>query len=222
MPGAARTVPSRARIRNDIRDGVRWLWAHPPVRTLALTIVTFNVTFGAAWAVLVLYATDHLGMGAVGFGLLTTASALGGLLGTSLYGWLEARVSLADIMRVGLVIETLTHLVLALTTVPWVALVVFFVFGAHAFVWGTTSSSIRQRAVPADFQGRVASVYMIGVIGGMVVGGFLGGVIAQQWGIVAPFWFAFVGSVLILGLIWRELENIAHADEMPRSAPTGM
>ena len=39
-------------------------------------------------------------------------------------------------MRIGLVIETLTHLALALTTTPWVALAIFFVFGAHAFVWG--------------------------------------------------------------------------------------
>ena len=56
-------------------EGIRWLLAHPPMRTLALTIFTFNVTFGAAWSVLVLYASERLGMGAVGFGLLTTAVA---------------------------------------------------------------------------------------------------------------------------------------------------
>ncbi len=47
-----------------------------------LTILIFNVTFGAAWSVLVLYATEHLGLGSVGFGLITTVSAAGGLLGT--------------------------------------------------------------------------------------------------------------------------------------------
>ena len=73
-------------------------------------------------------------------------------------------------MRVGLIIETLTHLALALTTSPWVALVILFVFGAHAFVWGTTSLTVRQRAVPTEFQGRVGSVYMVGVFGGLVVG----------------------------------------------------
>ena len=41
---------------------------HPPMRTLALTIFTFNVTFGAAWSVLVLYANERLGMGPVGSG----------------------------------------------------------------------------------------------------------------------------------------------------------
>jgi Rhodopirellula transposase DDE domain/Transmembrane secretion effector len=66
-----------ARVRDDIREGWRWLWAHAAVRTLAITIFTFNVTFGAAWSVLVLYARERLGMGALGFGLITTAMAVG-------------------------------------------------------------------------------------------------------------------------------------------------
>jgi predicted MFS family arabinose efflux permease len=200
-------------IRTDIVEGVRWLWHHAAVRTLTITIVSFNVTFGAAWSVLVLYSIQRLHLGHLGFGLLTTSMALGGVLGTVSYGWLERHVSLGNIMRGGLIIETLTHLALALTTVPAVALAVFFVFGAHAFVWGTTSSAVRQRAVPMDVQGRVTSVYMIGVTGGIVVGSVIGGVIAGWWGVTAPFWFAFVGSAIILVLIWRSLAHIAHADE---------
>ena len=49
--------------RADTVEGIRWLAAHPPMRILALTIVTFNVTFGAAWAVLVLYAGERLTSG---------------------------------------------------------------------------------------------------------------------------------------------------------------
>jgi predicted MFS family arabinose efflux permease len=200
------------RTRHQIAEGVRWLWNHRPVRTLTITIVAFNVTFGAAWSVLVLYATERLGLGAVGFGLITTAGAVGGVVGSWFYGWIERRVSLADIMRVGLVIETFTHLTLALTTVPALALGVFFVFGAHAAIWGTTATSIRHRAVPTSFQGRVGSVYMMGVQGGIVVGSALGGIVARLWGVTGPFWFAFVGSALILAAIWRELANIAHVE----------
>jgi MFS family permease len=206
-----------SRVREEIREGWRWLWAHPAVRTLAITIFTFNITFGAAWSVLVLYARQRLGMGAVGFGLITTASAVGGLAGTASYGWLEKRVPLGVIMRGGLIIETLTHLALALTRWMWLALIVFTIFGAHAFIWGTTSTSVRQRAVPADFQGRVSSVYLTGVVGGIVIGSALGGAVASVWGITAPFWFGFAGSAIILGFIWRSLLQIAHADEKLRA-----
>lgn len=220
-------LPARAgrarpgRVREDIGEGWRWLWAHVAVRTLAITIFSFNVTFGAAWSVLVLYARERLGMGAVGFGLITTAMAAGGLLGTASYGWLERRVPLGVIMRGGLIIETLTHLALALTRWAWFALVVFVIFGAHAFIWGTTSTSVRQRAVPTEFQGRVGSVYLTGVVGGIVIGSAIGGVVASAWGVTAPFWFAFAGSAIILALIWRSLLSIAHTDEHLRARPSG-
>ena len=74
------------------------------------------------------------------------------------------------------------------------------------------SETIRQRAVPTDFQGRVGSVYMVGVFGSLVAGAAIGGVIADVWGITGPFWFGFVGSALILTTIWRRLAAIGIAD----------
>jgi predicted MFS family arabinose efflux permease len=183
------------------------------MRTLALTIVAFNVTFGAAWGVLVLYANERLGMDAVGFGLITTAMAVGGIIGTAAYGGLERRFSLADIMRVGLLIETLTHLVLALTTSAAVALATMVVFGAHAFVWGTTSTVVRQRAVPNELLGRVGGVYRMAIMGGIVAGTPIGGLLARTFGITAPFWFAFAGSAVLVMVMWREFAHIAHDPE---------
>jgi MFS family permease len=201
----------RASVAHAVAEGVRWTWGNAAMRALTLAIVTFNVTFGAAWSVLVLYAHQRLGLGAVGFGLLTTVSAIGGLGGTGIYDWLQRRVSLANIMRVGLVIETLTHLGLAVTTTAWVAMAIMFVFGAHAFIWGTTSRTVRMRVVPTELQGRVVSVYSIGVFGGILAGQAVGGIVARIWGVTAPFWFAFVGSAIILAFIWRELGHVAHA-----------
>jgi predicted MFS family arabinose efflux permease len=120
-------------------------------------------------------------------------------------------------MRGGLIIETLTHLTLALTRWLWLALIVFTIFGAHAFIWGTTSTSVRQRAVPSEYQGRVGSVYLTGVVGGIVLGSAIGGVVATAWGLTAPFWLAFAGSAIILAFIWRSLLQIEHADELHRA-----
>jgi len=200
-------------IRADMVEGIRWLVAHPPMRTLALTILTFNVTFGAAWSVLVLYAGERLGMNAVGFGLLSTAVAVGGIVGTVSYGRLERRFSLGDIMRVGLLIETSTHLWLALTTSPEVALATLAVFGAHASVWATTSTVVRQRAVPEELMGRVGGVYRVAIVGGLVIGTPIGGLLARTFGITAPFWFGFVGSALLVAILWRQFDHIVHASE---------
>ena len=67
--------------------------------------------------------------------------------------------------------------------------------------------------MPTELQGRVGSVNTVGVFGGLVVGSTLGGILAQQFGLTAPFWFAFAGSALFLVLIWGQLAHIANADD---------
>ncbi len=208
-------------VHTDIAEGLRWLWRNPPVRMLVLIILLFNVTWAAPWGVLVLYATDHLQMGAVGYGALTTASALGGILATLSFGWLERHVSFAALMRVVLSLEVGMHLAFALTTAGWVALVIMFFFGAYAFVWATISTTVRQRLVPPALQGRVASVNMVGVFGGMIVGQALGGVIAQVWGLTAPWWFAFGGAAVTLLFVWRPISAIVGAAPVPQDAADG-
>jgi MFS family permease len=203
---------TEASVGGDIAAGLRWVWRHPAIRTLTVTILAFNITFGAVWAILVLYSVERLGLGDVGFGLITSFGAAGGIVTTVTYGWIERHVGMANIMRIGLLIETGMHLSLALTSTPAVAFAVFFVFGMHEAAWGTTSVTIRQRAVPTEFQGRVSSVYMVGVFGSLVVGALIGGVIAAVWGVTGPFWFGFVGSGLILAAIWRRLGAIAIAE----------
>lgn len=209
--GAVRDVAGTHVLR-DIKEGVAWLWRNDAVRTLALVIVSFNITWGAAWSVLVLYALDHLGMDEVGYGMLTAAAAIGGLLSTAAYDRIQRRFDLATVMRTCLLLEVLTHLGLALAPSGWVALMIMVVFGAYAFVWAAVSTTVRQRATPTALQGRVGSVYMVAVVGGLVIGQALGGVIASRWGLTAPFWFAFVGAGLTLAVVWRQLSYVAHAE----------
>ena len=146
-----------------------------------------------------------------GYGVLITAGAIGGLAGSIAYPRLERRFALATLMRVGLLLETVTHLILAVSTSALVVGATMTLFGIHAVVWGTTSTTVRQRAVPTAFMGRVTSVYMLLNVGGGAIGAVIGGLIAQRFGIVAPFWFGFVGSAVLLLAIWRTLDDIAHA-----------
>ena len=210
-PVPARDAPEPGAKAHPIREGLRWLRGNAPVRTLVIIILAFNVTWAAPWSVLVLYATEHLGMGPVGYGALTTASAIGGLIAIASFGWLERHISFATLMRVCLSLEALMHLAFAFTTSAAVAFVLMFGFGLYAFVWGTISTTVRQRLVPLELQGRIASVNMVGVFGGLVIGQFLGGLLAQTWGLTAPWWFAFAGAAITLALVWRSISHIAAA-----------
>jgi hypothetical protein len=54
----------------------------------------------------------------------------------------------------------------------------------------------------------------------MVIGTPVGGILARTFGITAPFWFGFIGSGLLVALMWRQFAHIAHAGE-PAAAPAG-
>ena len=200
--------PSERDVRREIREGAVWLFHHAPMRTLAITIFVFNLTFGAAFTLLVVLVDERFGLDEGQFGLFIATSAAGAVLGTMFYPRVERALGMTRIMRVGLVIETLTHLVFAWTTVAALAFSAFFVFGIHTSMWGATVNTIRQREVPLELQGRVGAVYLVGLHGGLVVGGIAGGFIAQAGGVTAPYWFAFVGSAVTLAAMWRQLGNL--------------
>lgn len=206
-PASDRTT-ARTALWADIREGVRWLWNHPGVRTLAWTILVMNITFMAGFATWVLFAKQRLGLSDTQFGLLISASAIGAIAGMPVYHLLEPRVGSLTLLRAGLVVETAIHLILAVTTSPVVVVVTMTVFGVHAVVWGIVSTTARQLATPDALMGRVNNVYALAAIGGAALGALLGGVLAQRFGLTTPFTVAFAGMAIMTVLAWRPLRYV--------------
>ncbi|MFB4277937.1 MFS transporter [Nonomuraea sp. MTCD27] len=200
-PAPARPYERGGGLRAEIAAGLRWLWRHRLMRTLALAMGLANVVFCAAFAVFVLYARERLGLSEIGYGVLLTTFGVGGLVGTGL----AARLGATALLRAGLVVEAVTHGVLAATTVPVVAAVVLVVFGIHTMVWGVIVTTLRQRIVPAGLLGRVASVSALFDYGGAAIGSLLGGLLARTWTITAPYWLACAATAAIAAAAWRPL-----------------
>jgi MFS family permease len=199
---APRTSPG-----TDIAEGIRWLWQHHLLRTLAVSVGLGNVAFCAAFAVFVLYTRQRLGLSDVSYGFLLTTFAIGGLLGSGVAARLQATFGATALLRAGLVIEGVTHATLAATTTPLIAATILIIFGMHTMVWGVIVVSLRQRVVPPNLLGRVGSVYSLLDLGGAAVGSLLGGLLAQRLGITAPFWIAAAAMVLIALAAWHPLRQ---------------
>ncbi len=197
----------RTSLHQDIREGVVWLWRQHTVRLLAVVLAVMNVTFSAAFSVWVLLAQQRLGVTEVGFGLLLTASAVGGLTGAALAGRLNDRFGPGTLLRVGLLTETAVLLALAMTTQAWVAGIVMVAFGAHTAVWGAVATTVRQRLVPDRLRARVGSVYFLLVMGGSAVGALVGGFLARWLGLTGPFWIAAAVDGVLLLTVWRSFTS---------------
>jgi hypothetical protein len=52
-------------------------------------------------------------------------------------------------------------------------------------------------------------VYLLASVGGAAIGAGLGGVLAQHYGLAAPFAIAFVAMVLMTVVAWRPLRHVS-------------
>jgi predicted MFS family arabinose efflux permease len=170
-----------------------------------------NLVFCAAFAVFVLYCRTRLGLSSVGYGVLLTAFAVGGLGGTLLAPALISRLPAAWLLRAGLLVEVALHATLAVTTVPLVAGLMIVVFGVHTVVWGVVVTTVRQRSVPPAMFGRVTSVYSLFDVGGAALGSLLGGVVARAYGLTAIFWAAAAAMAVVTVAAWRPLRHATGA-----------
>jgi MFS family permease len=206
--GGAR--PARS-VRAEVVEGFRWLAHQRVLRTMAILIGLLNVTLTAALAVLVLLAKDRLHLGSVGYGLLFTAMAVGGILGSvvgdRLIGWITATWTI----RIGLVIEAGMHLALAASSNAYLIGFALFAFGAHGALWGIVGSSLRQRLTPPEMLGRSGSTMLFVAAGGNCVGALLGGAIASGFGLTAPYWVGFVVAVIVSATTWRVFDRATVA-----------
>jgi predicted MFS family arabinose efflux permease len=206
-------------VRADIAEGFGWLMRQRILRTMSILIGLLNVTLTAATAVLVLLARERLGLGSVGYGLLFTCIAGGGILGAvigdRLIGWVTATWTI----RIGLLVEAGTHLALATSRDAYLVGFVLFAFGVHSSLWTIVGSSLRQRLTPPEMLGRVGSTGLFIAAGGNCVGAVLGGVIASNFGLTAPYWIGFVVAVLVSAATWRVFDRATVAQAYAEPAP---
>jgi MFS family permease len=176
----------------EIGEGLRWLWNHGLIRTLAIMLGVFNMTFAATEAILVLFAQDVLGLGSFGYGVLFTSTAVGGLIASLTADKIVAWLGPGRALQASVLISALVLSVVAFSDSAVVVWAVFLLVGITVVVWNVITVSFRQAVVPEDIFGRVNSVYRLLGWGGLSIGALLGGFLARGFGLTAPFWFAAV------------------------------
>jgi hypothetical protein len=209
--GAGRPAVARPSVWSDMASGLRWLVKQRLLRTMAVLIGLLNVTLTAALSVLVLLAKERLHLGSVGYGALFSCLAVGGLLGSifgdRLIGWVSATWTI----RIGLLVEAATHLVLATSHNAYTVGVIFFAFGIHGALWTIASVSLRQRLTPPEMLGRVGSASLFVSAGGNCVGALLGGALAAAFGLSAPYWVGFGVAIVVSAATWRVFDRATVA-----------
>ncbi|MDX3656147.1 MFS transporter [Streptomyces sp. ID05-26A] len=202
-----RTSHERPPVRPKAREGLRWLMNHKALRTITVVSATTNLCIAMTMATLVLFAQQRLGLTNAGFGVFLATLAFGGVAGGLLAERLiryrhtvVTTVVLIPLMWLG--IATVAH---DLETVAVFAVVSSFCTA----VWGVATASFRQRTVPTELLGRVSSAQTLITWGVQPVGALLGGLTADYFGLLAPWYVAITLRTVVGVLSLRSLQRTA-------------
>jgi MFS family permease len=174
-----RASSGRVAWRTEIAEGVRWLWKHRLLRTLAIVLGVMNAMFSMALATYVLFVQEILRLDATKFGLLLTAGAIGGAVGSVVAPRVSRAIGSGTSLFVSLIGSGVTLGVTGLVSsaaIVWV----MFLFGSFlAVLWNVITVSLRQTIIPGHLLGRVNSVYRFFGWGMIPIGSLLGGIVVD-------------------------------------------
>jgi MFS family permease len=192
-------------IRKDIAEGLKWLWNHRLIKTLAIALGVWNGVSMAGFSIFVLYALEILGLNEIGFGVLLAASTAGSLLGSMAASRLS-KMGGGTTLIGSVLLGAISSAGIALTSDAIVVGLMMAIFGFVSVVWNVITVSLRQAIIPSHLLGRVNSVYRLLGWGSMPIGAAIGGIMGRTLGLRSPFWLQ-AGVLVVMALAMLPLVN---------------
>ena len=206
---------------------MKWFSGNPLIRLLTGLIALLAFCQAVVLALLVLYARQDLHLSEAGYGLLLGISAAANVVGAAAVNRLHIRLGSGWSIIAAAVVAAVSYPILAATHSPFVACAALSLEAMSVTIGLVAARSLRQSAVPQEFQGRVASAYQTVIFAAFPLGALVGGVLASHFGIRVTFLLAGCLQILVVSLAARGLLarirrlRPAAGESGPRSAATG-
>ena len=199
QPEAAPTSIGAPNLRAEIAEGLRFVMAQPVLRMIAGATATGNL-FGAAFsAISVVFLVRQVGLGAATIGVITSAAAVGGVVGAFSATWLRRSLGPARVIWTSLTFTAPCAVLIPLTSPgPGLAFyaVGLFMTSFGIVVYNINQASYRQLLCPPHLLGRMNATMRFLVWGTLPLGGLLGGALGSWLGTRYAIWVAVSGEAL--------------------------
>src|SRR6202166_5096660 len=198
-----------------LRAGGRYVRYAPVVRRILLRSVLFLVPGSALWALLPLVATQRLGLGAAGYGLLLGVLGAGAIAGALILPRIRARFSINALLATSGIVYAVVLAAVVLIASPAVILVALIPAGVAWIAVLSTINAELQLFLPAWVRGRGLSIYQMVLFGAQGFGALVWGFVAAPLGIVPTFLIA--AAALLAGVATMRVWPIIDTSGMDRS-----
>ncbi|HRO12369.1 MFS transporter [Amaricoccus sp.] len=176
-----RTLP-RERLASAMAAGLRYVAMSPTILKVVLRAFLFGLTAVSVTALLPLVARNMEQGGPLVYGGLLGAFGVGAIGGAFIGGRLRYLLSSEWIVRLGFVGFAVCATVLALARGPWLAGLGMMVGGACWVLALALFNTTVQLSTPRWVVGRALSLYQTAAFGGMALGSWLWGMVAESNG----------------------------------------
>lgn len=217
-PSDARSAASPRRLLGELKAGLRALWRHPVLRSLALIAGMINIISYGILAVLVVFAREDLHVSKTGYGLLLAASAVGSVIASRLGPALMRVMGNESALLVAVAVQSVGYLVLFLTSQPLLAAAMLAVTGFGIVQWNIIAVFLRQTLVPSGMLGRVSGVYRFIAWGTLPLGAICGGFLASAFGVRSVFSAGAIGLAAVSIYLVRMALRRGIAIALPHQA----
>ena len=167
-----------------LRAGGRYVRHAPVVRRIMLRTALFLIPASSLFALLPLVASQRLGLGSSGYGLLLAALGIGAIAGALVLPRIRARLSSNGMIAAASVVYVVALAAIALLRDVVPALVLLVPAGVAWVVVLSSVNASLQLFLPGWVRGRGLAVYQTILFGSQAVGGLLFGALAEGIGLV--------------------------------------
>jgi MFS family permease len=182
-------------VLDALREGVAFVRSRPRIGGLIgvemLPVIFLGHTFNT---LLVLFATDYLHAGTLGYSFLLVASGAGALAAAVWMAYARQRGDPAPIIVAAAIVEVSAIFIFALSTSYALSLLLMVAIGAATVLTQSFNNTALQLSAPDAIRGRVMGAYSFGTQGFRVLNGPLLGVLATV--LTPPL--AVAGSALVV------------------------
>jgi MFS family permease len=211
LPDVHAVDPPTTRMRDDVAEGLRFMWRTPALRRITSILAVINFFYFAATSLLVLYNTQRLHSDSFTYSALFVGAATGTVLTRFYVSAVVARFGRVRALGWSFWLWTLSIIGLALTTTPWVAVLMYFFLGTGTGLWWALNTTIRQEITPTRLLGRMNAAYRAVSWGVVPFGAAFGGVLAKWFELRTPFFVAGLAMLPIALFAHRILRPVEAA-----------
>lgn len=199
----------------ELRDGIRWLWRHPFLRSAALAIAASNLLFQSLTLVVIVVATRN-GSSPSTVGLLFFGAGIGGVAGSLAASKITRIVSMKYVVIGANWVWAALTPVIAITRGPLPLGLIFAAMCIVGPVWNVAVASYQMQITPEHLLGRVNSAIGTLAFGALPIGSLLAGLLLDSVG-AKQATLALGGLMAVVALLVNLTSAIRHAPDLEQA-----